>query len=316
MPFLDIDNDRIVSVIECGNIVEIRYLAHQNRRQNIIKLDNDHYMKVRDLYWDDDTERFLCDEIHEFEHGTDKRDNIAYLSRVCCQFRDMINCNVTDNRNALFLTLTYRQRDNSPEPVPMTDTNRLRYDLNRFVKVLRYHFPNVRYLTACEPQCSGSWHAHVLLCFDEKAPFIPNSDISKWWGQGFTRTQKIESSVDNVGAYLTAYLTDIESPDELGTEKETIIDGQKVKKKFVKGGRLCFYPMYFHPFRWSRNCKKPLCRTMKYHWAKLQVFGLKQTFSKTLSLADGDYHNEIQYEFYNRKILDSAFCESDFVVNE
>ena len=111
-------------------------------------------------------------------------------------------------------------------------------------------------MTFCEPQGNRSWHAHIIVVFNQKAPYMPNEHIAKLWGQGFVRVERIKDEVDNIGAYLTAYLCDVDV-DEFSKEfpnvdinkfaeiKEVDIeteDGQKIKKRYVKGARLHYYP--------------------------------------------------------------------------
>lgn len=49
----------------------------------------------------------------------------------------------------------------------------------------------------------------MVFIFPGKAPYIPNDEMAEIWGQGFTKTRRLDN-VDNVGAYLTAYLGDME----------------------------------------------------------------------------------------------------------
>ncbi|PBG07275.1 hypothetical protein BGU81_25390, partial [Clostridioides difficile] len=56
---------------------------------------------------------------------------------------------------------------------------------------------------------------------------IPNSKMSELWKQGFTVTKKLDD-VDNVGAYLTAYLGDI-SLDEV----QDMLDDNRVSPNFI-----------------------------------------------------------------------------------
>lgn len=55
---------------------------------------------------------------------------------------------------------------------------------------------------------------HCIILFTDrekfnKYPFIPNSDIAKIWGHGFTKVQSLKG-VGNPGLYLTAYLGNME----------------------------------------------------------------------------------------------------------
>ena len=71
----------------------------------------------------------------------------------------------------------------------------------------------IEYIVACEPQSRGAWHMHLIIIFDRLAPFIPNATIETLWEQGFTKTTRLEN-IDNIGAYLTAYLGDMEYNEE------------------------------------------------------------------------------------------------------
>lgn len=183
---------------------------------------------------------------------------------------------------------------------------------------MRYNYgKDIRILTFCEPQGNRSWHAHIIVVFNQKAPYMPNEHIAKLWGQGFVRVERIKDEVDNIGAYLTAYLCDVDV-DEFSKEfpnvdinkfaeiKEVDIeteDGQKIKKRYVKGARLHYYPPYFNPFRCTRNCFKPTVSNVSYKMAKEKASAGTLTFTKTVQLKDTekDFENTIQTEYYNTK---------------
>lgn len=143
------------------------------------------------------------------------------------------------------------------------------------------------------------------------------------WTQGFTKTKKLVD-IDNVGAYLTAYLGDLECTQEnldlLGiTENDCrikmvdSIDGVQLKKskKFIKGGRLYLYPPKFNLYRCSRGIKEPIENLMDYRIAKEKVGSREPTYKKSIELVDientcGDgtpFRKNIAYEFYNSKRL-------------
>ncbi|MDF2871708.1 MAG: hypothetical protein K0R05_3283 [Anaerocolumna sp.] len=90
----------------------------------------------------------------------------------------------------------------------------------------------------------------------------------------FTNTVAI-NRVDNVGAYLSAYLGDIEINDSnskqifdtvfsknqikgIEVKEETDDVGVKLSKKFVNGGRLCLYPSGTNLYSYSKRIKKPM----------------------------------------------------------
>lgn len=301
VPFDSISLRDSVSYMRCGNIIEIMYNQYPNADNHIIKLSSDSYVCKVDLIKNGGV---LSDDIiKKFVHHDSKSSNFAYMRSICNNFRNMINANLTKPQNALFITVTYRQRDNyDDEPIPMTDTKRLMNDLHNFIHSVKRRYNGIRYLTACEPQKSGSWHAHIILIFPYKAPFLPSDDVAKWWGQGFVKIEKI-ADADNLGAYYVSYLTDMEMPDDSkynGDMLKTVdVDGQK--KKILKGMRLCFYPPYMHPFRWSRNCEKPVILKMKYSEALSLVKDCEPTFEIQRVLSDGEYRNVIKRQYFNTK---------------
>ena len=157
---------------------------------------------------------------------------------------------------------------------------------------------------------------HLIIIFDRVAPFIPNATIEVLWEQGFTKTTKLDN-IDNVGAYLTAYLGDIEFTEEniqelqkqglnvsqMALKEVNEIEGIKLKepKSFIKGGRLYMYPPKFNLYRISRGIKKPKKEYYSYHVAKEKAGLRLPTYSKGISLSDTDnsFTNKIIYEYYN-----------------
>ena len=302
---LKIDDNSIVRVKTMGHITEIMFSQQKNNFCYVKKLDKDSYIDLR------------TGEVLEYEHYVSRADNIQRLKKSLNYDRDMINANCTVLENCRFITVTYRQRDNyDVEPVPMTDTKVLHRDIDRFYKNLRYNYgKDIRILTFCEPQGNKSWHAHIVVVFNDKAPYMPNEHIAKLWGKGFVRVERIKNDVDNIGAYLTSYLCDVDvdefkkefpkvPADKMGEIKEIEIEnenGVKIKKKYVKGARLSYYPPNFKPFRCTRNCIKPIVENMTYKMAKEKAGAVTPTFTKTIALKEPekDFEKCIQFEYYN-----------------
>ena len=162
------------------------------------------------------------------------------------------------------------------------------------------------------PQGRGAWHLHCVFIFAGKAPYMENAVVRDCWKQGFVTVKRLDD-VDNVGAYLTAYLGDMELSEaskadmavsyskgikEVEYEDE---NGVKQTKKYIKGARLCMYPPGFHIFRWSKGIKKPDVSVVEYKKAKEKASSGKLTFTKTVALEDpeSDFKNTLQYEYYN-----------------
>ena len=205
-------------------------------------------------------------------------------------------------------TLTYAEN--------MTDPKQLYKDFQQFNQRFQYYckqhnYGKPEYIVMMEPQGRGAWHAHLLYIWKNmKAPYISNDDFRKLWGHGFVRIKKLDN-VDNVGAYLTAYLGDMEINeidnkfDYIGSEcKEIEVDedGKKIKKAFVKGARLDLYPSNFNMIRCSRGIKRPVSEMMSQDTAKEKVLGATKTFESAIKLIDSenDFESVIIKEQYNK----------------
>lgn len=291
-----------VSVETAGNIVKVQYMSKRNTKATIRMLPGmKEYIELS------------TGEIKECQQHETRADQIKSLRRTFETVRGIINANVVEPSFCKWITLTYSEN--------MTDTVRLKTDFNKFDKRFQYYckkqgYPKAEYITMVEPQGRGAWHHHLLYIFPCKAPYISNSELCDLWGHGFTKTKKLDN-VDNVGAYLTAYLGDIEINNDTSSvlvdlhmdnveivEKDIISDdGIKQKKAFVKGARLPLYPVNFNMFRCSRGVKRPVIELVSQEMAKEKVSNATLTYSKTVELkdTDNDFTSIIHTEFYNLK---------------
>jgi len=150
-----------------------------------------------------------------------------------------------------------------------------------------------------------------MLIYPCKAPFIPNAELAKIWRHGFVKIGKLDD-VDNVGVYLTAYLTDVSLDEANGmaldgkpdiVEKEiTDMNGKKVKKKFIKRGRLHMYPPKFNLYRMSKGIKPPTEEQTTEAEAMKKVGDATPTFERTTELSDPEsgFSITINKRYYNR----------------
>ena len=293
-----IGTEDLVSLKTMGHIYEICYLQKKNNEIKIQLLDKDHYMYL-------DT-----GEIFECNHIDNRAESKFQVGQSLKRLRDYINTNVVEPNNCKWVTLTYAKN--------MQDTKKLYNDFKNFIRRFKDQYGHIEYIVAMEPQARGAWHCHCIIIFDNVAPFIPNSSIEKLWQQGFTKTTKLDN-IDNIGAYLTAYLGDMEFTKEniLELQKQGLnvsqmslkevneIEGIKLKepKSFIKGGRLYMYPPKFNLYRISRGIKKPKKEYYSYHVAKEKIGCTKPTYSKGIKISDLDnsFDNRIIYEYYNTK---------------
>lgn len=352
-----------------GNIHEVMAYTHKSLGNSVHKLSADYYYNsavrlldpdgtvVNPHYFDyltrhiPDLQFYTDDSGYTFElkkyRSTENRSQSPNeIRKTFKRIRSIINTNVTDPRRCKFITLTYAEN--------MTDTELLRSDLTAFTKRFKRYIKSLcnkkgnnlnldfEYISIVEPQGRGAWHAHIIFIFNKQIRYINNDDVYKIWlagtsktKRGFTTTRKIDN-VDNVGAYLTAYLADIEVSDDISFKQNQFATSDtedlqikecevpeydsygspkgKTKKKFIKGGRLHLYPKGFHIYRCSQGIKRPEVEYTTYKEV-LQEIGCNAslTFSKTIYLSDGDnFSNTLTYLFFNtkRKIADRKDARS------
>lgn len=274
-----------VTITKTNDIVEVQYLEKRNNFNNIKRLDDKRYLVIS------------TGEIKEFNKNEKRLDNHNSFRQTFKKLRYLINNNFVGAKNELFLTLTYAEN--------MTDHKRLYFDLDKFLKRLRYKYikkSNIEYITVIEPQKRGAWHAHILLKFtDLKEIYIPNSVIAEIWGLGFVNVQSIaKMSIDNIGAYLTAYLTDLplESASDLRKYDELKeVDG----KYYIKGSRLRLYPKGINFYRKSKGIIYPERITVPFSEIKKYVGNAVPTYSKKFNIKIDDFDNTIIFYHYNLK---------------
>lgn len=291
----------LVKVTEMGNIIEVQYMSRRNTKQTVRMLEGGEQYVV-----------CSSGEIKDVVHHETRKDNKKGLYKTFANMRAVINTNVTDVSKVRWCTLTYAEN--------MTDTNRLYTDFEKFHKRFQYYckqqgYSKPEYIVMMEPQGRGAWHAHLLYIWqDMKAPYIANDVFAKLWGHGFVRIKKLDN-VDNVGAYLTAYLGDMELSEvdwhkwnEItrgATVKQvemTDENGEKITKPILKGARLNLYPANFNMLRCSRGIKRPTEEMLSQEMANKKVSGATKTFETAVKLTDveNEFDSVIIKTQYNR----------------
>ena len=283
-----------VTVKRCGNVTEIRYAVHGPPIITIEKLNADMYVDKR------------TEEVKEFQHHASRAEDKASVAQSLRKLRDLINANLENPETALWVTLTYCEN--------MTDPTKLYEDYRRFWQRFKYYLnkhghPPTEYIIAAEPQGRGAWHLHCLFLFLGKAPFIPNTDIARIWGQGFTKTQSLKG-VGNPGLYLTAYLGDMDLTEAISSGQFKVgrlAETKDKSKAVIKGARLKLYPPGFNLYRCSQGIKRPEVWQMTEQAAQAEVSGMPLTYEKTISITDegGTLRNIINYRTYTKAPAES-----------
>lgn len=261
----EIPSNSVVKFVSCGDIKKVVY-------SSIVSHNLKNYKKISG----NEMLNLTTGEIIQCKISDSREDNIISLRKTISRLRDLINCNFFGADNELFITLTYKEN--------MTDYKRLYKDFDIFYKKLKYRFKDIEfcYISVIEPQQRGAWHIHLLLkSLNKDYLYIDNSLIANLWGKGFCKTQRL-IGVDNVGAYLSCYLTDLF--DEKGKNK---------------GARLYLYPAGINIYRCSRNCKRPVEKKVIYD--ELVNFSNFKTYEVSYGVFDENERccNIVKKEFYN-----------------
>ena len=264
--YAEIKKNDIVTVIKAGHIIDITYSEKQNQKARIKKLNKDEYLHCG------------TGEIKQFEHQSNRDGNIAEVRESVKNLRHLINNNFAGKPNELFITLTYKEN--------MTDTKRLYEDSKKYMMKLRYEYKdisNIDYISVVEPQLRGAWHIHQLVRFNDISNiFIENGKLAEIWGNGFVTVKSLKQ-VDNIGAYLSAYLTNIKN----GETK--------------KGAKLYLYPTGLNIYRCSRGIQKPQKQKKRFDEIEKEVGSTIPNFQRQVTIQSNDYTNTIHYIQYNLK---------------
>ena len=307
--FNEISSPAMVKQVNCGNITEFTTIQKMPPVIPVKKISKENYV-------------FLpTGEVKEYDLSDNKSEvDTKNIRNSLVNLRRLINTNCVDSNKIRWLTLTYKEN--------MTDIKKLYIDFRDFWKRFKYYskknsFEIPEYINVVEPQNRGAWHCHIIFIYQCKAPFIDNNSvIAKLWGHGFTKIKSVQD-VDNIGAYFSAYLSDMPLDDLKNVsgiplnkivEKNIIEDnGKKIGKKFVKGARLSLYPAGMNIYRCSRGIKKPKISDISGfsddEIKKIKASSGKLTFkcsSVVTSVDSSDAINVINKEYYNRK---NSYCQ-------
>ena len=281
----------LVTVTKTKHIIEVQHMEKMNTQANIKKIDKDRYIDIS------------TGEIKEFNHIENRQQSYNSLRQTFKKLRYLINNNLEGKPNELHVTMTYKEN--------MNDSKRLYTDTNRFLMRLKRKYGDIDYINVTEPQERGAWHNHMLIRFNGRDKiYIPNKELADMWEQGFIKIKSLKG-VDNIGAYLSAYLSDLELEgitdaktaykvaDEHREVVTKVVDGQE--KKFVKGGRLHMYPPGMNIIRKSKGMTYPEKQKMTYKNTKKIVGSATPHYSKSYEVENEDFKNTITFIQYNTK---------------
>lgn len=279
-----IGNDEPVTVTQMGHLIEVQHMTHGNYKARIKKISKYHYVDLS------------TGEIKEFELSETRADNINSVRQTFKKMRYLINNNFFGSDNELFITLTYANQTR--------DHLQVGDDYFKFLKRLKRRYKDFKLegIRVLEPHASGCWHLHALLKLDGSDSFdLDKESLEEIWGLGFVDVQRL-TDVDNIGAYLSAYLANVEIPEgtSYNGSKEVV---ENEGKKYIKGARLAFYPPGVNIYTKTAGLKYPERHHMDYKDIKKVVRSTKAHYKSSVTITDDDkkFSNTITYEQYNLK---------------
>lgn len=131
------------------------------------------------------------------------------LTKARRDVRRLINANVDKwGEKPKFVTLTFAEN--------VQDIKQANYEFKKFRQRLEYGLElKLKYVCVIEFQKRGAIHYHVVFF---NLPYVEFNYLSDIWRNGFIKINAIEQ-VDNVGAYVTKYMTKENDDERLRGEK-------------------------------------------------------------------------------------------------
>lgn len=251
-----IDFRQSVSLKHLGNKREIAISERRSKGATIMPISKDEYVMLS------------TGEVKRFEnHATDRTGNLRNLEKTMRNLSDIINANVSPENadRCRFITLTYKENRVKSEHL-YYDFRNFNKRLKRYMEHLGHHY---EYIVTVEAQGRGAFHLHCIFIFAGKAPYIENSVIAEMWGLGYVSVKAMDKNIDDIGKYLTAYLTDLPVDDthfsaELAGGRVKEVDAAGENKRIIKGARLKLLPVGIRIYRYSKGIKKPIVKTLPY----------------------------------------------------
>ena len=290
-----------VKLKTAGNTSVVQFTAGNNKTCSVVNLSKDTYLDKK------------TGEVRQKKKSESRYQSPKSVRKSINRLMDLIRCNATHPAKCKWLSVTYGD--------VMTDGKQAFLDAKLFLRKLKRYLAkqidltsgqkSFQYITIAEPQGErhgNSWHLHMLLIFDDTAPFIANDTISELWSHGITSSHKVFDG-DGLALYFKVYLSDIEYEDnnvddEEKTDKpaivEKLVDG--VTKQFIKGERLKYYPAGMNLYSSSRGMKKPVVEELTNKEAMARVGDADLVYRETYSIGDDMKGNLIDKRYYKKKM--------------
>ena len=168
-----------VKLKTAGNTSVAQFTAGNNKTCTVRNLSKDTYLDVR------------TGEVKQKKKSESRYQSPKSVRKSINHLMDLIRCNATEPAKCKWITVTYEE--------VMTDGKQAYLDVKLFLRKLKRYLAkqiditagqqSFNYITIAEPQGErhgNSWHMHILLIFEDIAPFIENEMISELWSHGIT----------------------------------------------------------------------------------------------------------------------------------
>ena len=276
--------EKICKTVRTGRILRVVQYERLHRESYIVKLPGKQYCIKK-----------TGEVLPISTHAKTRSQNLRYIRQSMQNGRDMINTNIRDLEKCIWVTFTYAEN--------MTDEKRLYLDFKHFNETYRKKVGRYKYIVAVEPQQRGAWHMHCFMIFDAK-PWIDYNEILKIWGKGRVEVQRMYGDVNNLGAYVSAYLCNLPLQDKVKSE-----DGHNLNivtdrdgHMYQKAQRIAMYPAGMQIFRFSRGLVKPTEEFTSLIEAEKKASAGTLTFDKMvqakIETEKGTYINTYYSKYY------------------
>ena len=131
------------------------------------------------------------------QNGTTDMQKLLNRQKTALRARQTVRrfANSNFNANSKFVTLTFEEN--------VSDLKKANNEFVKFRKRLsRWLDIPLQYIAVPEFQKRGAAHYHLLM----NCPYIDSNVLARLWGNGFVKINRIDN-VDNIGAYITKYMT-------------------------------------------------------------------------------------------------------------
>lgn len=276
--------EKVCKTVSTGRVLRIVQYERLRRESYIVKLPGKQYVIKK-----------TGEVLPEKKRAKTRSQNLRYVRQSMQHGRDMINSNVLDLDKTLWVTFTYAEN--------MQDVKRVRLDFQHFKRDYEKIVGKFKYIMAVEPQLRGAWHMHVFMIFDE-IPWINYNDIINIWGKGRVEVQRMYGDVDNLGAYVSAYLCNLPMQDLAEKQGGHYLNIVKDRDGhlYEKSRRIYMYPAGMNIFRFSRGLNKPVEEYMNISEAEKKASAGTLTFEKIanteIETEKGVYRNSYYTKYY------------------